>query len=324
MDHRRFGAWSIRERAYWIASLHTRMGEEDPDILEHFFMALLTATECDSDFTPGPSDYVTVDDDARRREVEGLGLRESRALGERPPKPEMGEGWKVGHKKLCELGAPFAGEPFEWPLKETPEQESYIYFGGMTLRQHEAVVLVDRYFPSGRVRVLRHQRRPRMDSEGFHPPGTRRMPKVERQCCQGLALAQSPADRRRVYNFLFQVCPSLETRQVRLLEPHEEFRLQCWDLPDWRVPAFPGNGPVTFEQLGLLSDLAGSLCVVFLFSYAYERMKGTSFSVYHRAPVLLCSLATWGRFANLDANIGDDAESESSGPASSSTALDSE
>ena len=173
----------------------------------------------------------------------------------------MGDGWKVVHKKFCELGTPSAEDPFAWPLRETAKQRSCLSFGGMTYRQHEVVVIIDRYFP------------PLAEFEFFdlnadfgwtlkafiqEDPGGR--PKWKENALKSSPWHACPQTDAGSTTLCFRFSPNLETKAVRLLDPHEEFRLQGWDIAEWRVPVFPAHVSMEFEQLDLLSDLAGSFC----------------------------------------------------------------
>ena len=282
-DHRQFGAWSVRWRAYWIALLH--VDPNDPAV-EHFFNSLLMAMQVDAEFEASPLSFLTLDDNIRKQEAESLGLPQFRdTSGSAEPTDPKSYGWKMFHKRVCDLGTPAELEPLPFPYEATEAQKEYVCLGGLSTREKEALLILDRFFPPEAVYEF-------IDINADLGWTCKSIIKTDTEPWAWNTQVKSPwhacpATDAGSTKYCFRYSPDLCTRQVRVIEPHEEYRMQGWDLGDWRVPVFPPDEVVGRDHLNLLSDLAGN-----------------SFSLFHCTPVFVCALATWGRFADLDRDVG--------------------
>ena len=268
-NHKEFGAYSDRVRAYWVAMRNCAAISDTKKHTEikHWFGQVHSAMKVPANFKPKAEHFLTVDDELRSSEIHAIGQRSFAEVADTKHKqaPQTDVGYKLFGKRLCALGDPIHETPLPWPVQASEEQEDFFSAAGLSGREQEAVIMLDALFPP-RERFELIDINPSLDRL-LHSWLEKEVSGWKESKKEDTPWKSKPATDTGSTKYVVRISDGSQaggwtTRSLRVVEPYEEFRMQGVDLPDWK----PICDPEEIDQrlLDTLSDMVASFGFVVL------------------------------------------------------------
>ena len=273
IDQTKFGGWP-RLREWWVGARHLVASH---DVVSAYYLNLLRSMKLPENYFDFTS-CITVDDKQRAIEGQRLNIPLRSHWGIREPKKDKSDpNWKHEHY------AYFLDKHWPWPpcLDDFP----HIDFSGMTHRQCQVIIYVDKLFPIAKDAYI--------ECLDLSPTLMRILTGCEdtdeaignesSTASHESAVVKSPW-KPHPMTLTGATVLALRIRtdcgiRIRLAEAFEHFRLMGWEDSMWRQPAVGHKMESDVDFIELLTNMAGN-----------------AWSALHYCPVTLCLMSTIGKF----------------------------
>ena len=259
-NHSQAGAHSARRRAYWVGMLGIMNELKAKPFFDECLAGGFIAESTISDRHARMEEFIDLDDESRLEALRVLALPSWQDVSHKEPAGDDC-GWKVLHKQLCSLGAPWCDvAPVDWPLTPTWQQRKYMQCGGLNPREIEAMCLCDLFWhPQSATEVLdaNESLQWKLSTQMADKTGSEWTKKASQTPWHSRVPCDVGSAKIVLRTSAKGVNGSWAVTSVRRLEPYEEFQFQGWDARHWKAPLFEAGAGAGWSELALLRDMAG-------------------------------------------------------------------